>query len=155
MTPDLFFDTSALAKRYVSEIGSAWVRNICAPASGNNIFIAEITVVEITSAIVRRRRSGSLTVADAAAALRQFDADLTNVYFVSEVTSARLTEARRIAETYGLRGYDAVQLAVAVELNRDQIAVGLPFITLVSADDELLDAAGVEGLLVENPHHHP
>lgn len=66
---ELFFDTSGLAKQYVGEVGSAWVNNICAPTSGNSIFIAEITVVEITSAIVRRRRGGSLTTADAQAAL--------------------------------------------------------------------------------------
>ncbi|MDQ3257627.1 MAG: type II toxin-antitoxin system VapC family toxin, partial [Acidobacteriota bacterium] len=129
---DFFFDTSTLAKRYIGETGSAWVRNVCAPASSNNIFIAEITAVEITSAIVRRSRGGSLTATDAAAALRQFDADSTNVYFVAEVTSARLTEARRIAETHGLRGYDAVQLAVALRFNREQLAAGLTVVTLVS-----------------------
>ncbi len=152
---NLFFDTSGLAKRYIVEVGSAWVKNICSPLSGNNIFIAEITVLEITSAIVRRRRGGSLTTADAQAALAQFDVDLTNVYFVSEVVSTRLAEARRFAEIYGLRSLDAIQLAVAVRLNREQTAAGLPVITLVSADAELLDAARVEGLLVENPQHHP
>ncbi len=54
---ELFFDTSGLAKRYVAETGSTWVKNICLPASGNLIFIAEITTIEITSAIVRRRKA--------------------------------------------------------------------------------------------------
>ena len=105
---DLFFDTSGLAKHYIVEVGSAWVKNICSPTSGNNVFIAEITAVEITSAIVRRRRRGSLTSADAQAALAQFDIDLTKVYFLSEIASARLSEARRCAETHGLRALDAI-----------------------------------------------
>lgn len=152
---DLFFDTSGLAKQYVGEIGSAWVNNLCSPASGNSIFIAEITMIEITSAIVRRVRGGSLTSADAQAALGQFDLDLTTIYFVSNITSARLAEARRFAETHALRSLDAIQLAVAAHLNRRQLAAGLPVITLISADAELLVAAGVEGLPVENPNNHP
>ena len=151
----LFFDTSGLAKRYITETGSVWVNHACAPASGNRVVIAEITIVEIASAIVRRERGASLTSADAQAALRQFDVDLTNIYFVSDVTSARLTEARRLAETYGLRALDAIQLAVAVNLNGEQLAARLPTITLVSADTELLDAARTEGLAIENPNAHP
>jgi len=103
---------------------------------------------------VRRQRGGSLTVADAQSALHQFDVDLTNVYFVSDATSARLAEARRFAETHGLRSLDAIQLSVAAHLNREQITAGLPTVTLVSADIELLDAARAEGLLIENPNHH-
>ncbi len=117
--------------------------------------IAEITIVEITSAIVRRERGGSLAVADAQAALREFDYDLTNVYFVSDITSERHREARRVAETYGLRSLDAIQLAVAAHLNREQLAAELPPIALVSADTGLLDAAQAEGMLIENPNDHP
>jgi predicted nucleic acid-binding protein len=151
----LFFDSSGLAKRYIIETGSAWVNNVCSPVAGNRVLIAEITIVEITSAIVRRARGGSLSAADAQAALSQFGIDLTNVYFVSDIASARVTEARHFAETYALRSLDAIQLAVALRLNRRQLAAGLPTITLVSADAELLDAALAEGLLVDNPNLHP
>lgn len=152
---DFFFDTSALAKRYIIEIGSNWVTNVCAPSSNNFIFIAEITTVELTAAITRRSRGGTLTVAHATTALNQFDADLLNEYFVLEVDSAILTEAKGLAKIHGLRGYDAVQLAVATAFNREQVAVGLPIITLVSADIELLNAAQTEGLLTENPNNYP
>lgn len=153
--PEFFFDTSALAKRYISERGSAWVTKACALASGNFIYIAEITAVEIASAITRRTRSGSLSFALAQAALARFEADLANEYFVLQVTSASLTEARSFAQTYGLRGYDAVQLAIAANLNRLQLAAALPPVTFVSADDELLVAAKGEGLPIENPNYHP
>ena len=152
---DLFFDTSGLAKRYIAETGSSWVKSICLPSSGNFISIAGITVVEMTAAITRRKRGGSLTAADAAIALAQFDVDLSNEYFVLEITPALLTEARDFAENYGLRGYDAVQLAAAVVFNRQQTAFGLPTITLVTADIELFNAARAEGLNVENPNNYP
>ena len=60
-----------------------------------------------------------------------------------------------LAETYGLRGYDAVQLAAAVEVNASYRSAGLPPITLVSADVELNAAASAEGLTVDNPNFHP
>lgn len=152
---DFFFDTSGLAKRYIAETGSTWVKTICLPTSRNLIAIAEITTVELTAAIVRRRNGGSLTVAHAADALAQFEADSLNEYFVLETTSALLTKARDLVRTHGLRGYDAVQLAVAVNFNREQVAIGVSSATFVSADNELIIAAQAKGLLTENPNSHP
>jgi len=150
-----YFDTSGLVKRYISENGSTWVNNICTPTSGNRVFIAEITALEIVSAITRRSRGGSLSAAVAALALAQFEADLQNEYFELELSSTVLTGALDFARNYGLRSLDAIQLSVALNLNREQMAASLPTITLVSADSELLAAARGEGLLVEDPNNHP
>jgi len=150
---NLFFDSSALVKRYVNEIGSAWVGKTVDSASGNKIFIAEITVVEIMAAIARRTRGHPAAATNAAFAKLQYDVNAE--YINLELTSALLQDAQVLARKYFLRGYDAVQLAVALQFNREQLAAGLPVITLVSADAELLDAAQTEGLLVENPNHHP
>jgi uncharacterized protein len=38
-----YLDSSALAKRYLTEIGSAWVTTLVDPARGNTIVVAEIT----------------------------------------------------------------------------------------------------------------
>ena len=51
-----FVDSSALVKRYINEIGSAWVLSLCDPALNNDILIAAITSVEIVAAITRRSR---------------------------------------------------------------------------------------------------
>ena len=61
----------------------------------------------------------------------------------------------RLATKHSLRGYDAVQLAAALEANDERIANGLPTLTFVSADTELNTAAQAEGLPVENPNNHP
>ncbi len=147
---DLFFDSSALVKRYVNEIGSTWVTNIVQPASGNRIYVAEITGVEITAALSRRTRGDS--AAEVNAVFANLRHDLNAEYLNLEITSALLLDARALARLYFLRGYDAVQLAVAVRLNYRQISAGLLTLTLVSADAELLDAAQTEGLLVQNPN---
>lgn len=149
-----YFDTSGLAKRYINETGSVWVRNACSFASGNVVFVAEITSVEITSAIIRRSRGGTLTIADAEASLSRFEADTLNEYITLEITSKLIADARRLVKTHGLRGYDAVQLSIAVSLNQSQIDMGLPVITFVSADNELLSAAESAGLTVENPNNY-
>jgi len=54
-----------------------------------------------------------------------------------------------------LRGYDAVQLAAALEANDERLANALTPLTLVSADTELNTAAQAEGLNVENPNNYP
>ena len=49
-----YFDSSALTKRYLTEIGSAWVTNLTDPAAANTIIVAEITRVEVAAALASR-----------------------------------------------------------------------------------------------------
>lgn len=91
--PAYFFDTSALVKRYVHEIGSTWVEAVTDPANGNAIYILCVTEVEVTSAITRRQRGGTLSATDAATALAQFRQDLADEYNTIAVTPALLTTA--------------------------------------------------------------
>lgn len=59
------------------------------------------------------------------------------------------------ANKYELRGYDAVQLAASLEVEkRIKLTGGLPLI-FVSADNDLNQAALGEGLSVENPNNYP
>jgi len=149
-----FVDSSALVKCYISEIGSTWVLSSFDPALKNNILIAAITGVEIVAAITRRARGGSISATDATAACSQFRSDLQSEYQVVEITENIINTAMALAETLGLRGYDAVQLAAGHEINALCIASSLPPVTFVSADDELNSAAASEGLLIENPNDY-
>jgi hypothetical protein len=151
----LFLDSSAALKRYLNETGSAWVEGLFDPSAGNTVFIAAVTGVEILAAITRRARGGSIPPLDAVAACAQFRVDLLTDYHVVELSPAVLAHAMDLAETLGLRGYDAVQLASALAVHAERSALGLPALTLVSADTELNAAAAAEGLLVEDPNTHP
>ena len=71
------------------------------------------------------------------------------------MTATLLNRAMTLAEIHGLRGYDAVQLAAACEVNAFYAAHGLRPLTLVSADSELNTAATGEGLPVDDPNAHP
>lgn len=150
-----FCDSSAIVKRYVNETGSNFVDNLADLKSGNVVLPARITRVEVVSAIARRLKNGSITTADAQNAVAAFQHDLTNNYFTVEITPVLFSSAMSLATKHALRGYDAVQLAAALEANDERIANGLSPLTLVSADTDLNTAAQFEGLNVENPNNHP
>ena len=58
MVKAYFFDSSALVKRYVAEIGSTWIESLIDPQTGNRLIIARITWVEVLSALARLQREG-------------------------------------------------------------------------------------------------
>ena len=150
-----FADSSALAKRYVQEIGSAWVVSLFAPFPHDDVHIVAVTAVELVAAFMRRSRSGAMTAADAAAACSQFLADLPLDYQAVEVKEALINQAILLAQRHKLRGYDAIQLAAGCQVNTICINSGLPPVIFVSADNELNAAAQSEGLVVDDPNAHP
>ena len=72
-----------------------------------------------------------------------------------ELTPSLVTAAMLVARKHGLRAYDAVQLTAALEVNRKRQAMGLPAVTLISADQDLNAAAIAEGIAVDDPNTHP
>lgn len=149
-----FFDSSALAKRYVTEVGTVWVQTLTDPAARNDVYVARITLVELVSAIARRKRNGDLTPGAAAAALSDVRADFVSGYQVIEVTSALVAQAATLAEKHTLRGNDAVQLAAALEVNAAYVSAGQSSVTLISADFDLNTSGASEGLSVDDPNAH-
>jgi predicted nucleic acid-binding protein len=100
-----FWDSSGLVKRYVRETGSAWVQSLTDATAGNDLFIVRLTMVEITSAITRRGRGGTIPAGDVAIILGQFRSEAAGGFFVIDITRVLLDEAVRIAETHALRAY--------------------------------------------------
>ena len=150
-----FFDTSALIKRRVRERGSTWVRSLIRSKAAHTIHLSGITTVEVFAAITRRQRGGTLSAAQAGAILGHFQRHLSQRYMVTDVTPALLSDAMRLARRHGLRAYDAVQLAAALEVGRIYHSTGFSPFILVSADRELNAAATAEGLSVEDPNSRP
>jgi uncharacterized protein len=146
-----FLDSSALVKRYVTETGSSWVRSITDPVNHNDIFVAKIAGPETVSAFVRQ----AAPLPKLATVLANFQFDFQHQYQQVALTDVVVATAMHCAELYRLRGYDAVQLATAVELNAVRIAAGLPSLVFVSADQALNAAASSESLIVDDPNLHP
>jgi len=150
-----YFDTSALSKRYVRETGSAWVCMVLDPTAGHTLLTARITMVEIYSALARRKREGSVSPADCEIAAHAFASHSATQYEFVEFDLNVVNLARDLLERYPLRAYDAVQLASALIADRALQAVRLSPLVFSSADDRLNMAAAGEGLAVDNPNHHP
>jgi hypothetical protein len=150
-----FFDSSAIVKRYLNEIGSSWVTSIADLAAGNDVYLARITFVEVISAITRKSRGTGLTATGAAKAIADFKLDFVNEYSLVELTPALIERAGDLAEAHALRAFDSVQLAAALEIDANTKAAGSSMITLVSADGPLNTAAVAEGLAVDDPNVHP
>lgn len=152
----LFFDSSALVKRYLKEQGSLWVLHETDPAESNLILISSLTQVEMVATFQRQgKQGGTITSAEAARAIRDFQFDLTHQYYVIDLLPSLINAAMQLAVGYALRGADAVQLAAGIEANRQVLSRGLPPITFVSSDLELSSAATGEQLSVENAEAHP
>lgn len=102
----LFFDSSGLVKRYIAETGTAWVIGLLRPVAANNIFIANITGIEVASAIARRLKIGGISQATAKKALNRFKRDFAKRFIVADLTPQTVEQGILLAENYGLRGYD-------------------------------------------------
>lgn len=136
-----FFDSSALVKCYIKETGTVWASSLVDAQPPHEIAIAQVTGVEIIAAITRRLRAGTTTPADAAQAISAFRSDFQSRFEVVALSTALVDEAMNLAELHGLRGYDAVQLATALRVEAVMTAAGIGPLTLISADNELNQAA--------------
>lgn len=145
-----FVDTSALAKRYIIETGSAWVRSWILPSGGHSITISALSTVEMVSLLMRREREGAILKTVRIRVQNSFLRHASNQYQVIELNNPVLKEARDLLTKYELRSLDALQLASAIQVAR--IISIKP--TFISADTRLLDAAA-EGFATDNPNAHP
>ena len=149
-----FFDSSAAVKKYVTETGTPWVLSLFKQSAESVVYVAQITGVEVVSAISRRFRAGNLAQKAAQRSIARFKNDFQNRLRILRLTDNVVADAMQLSETHGLRGYDAVQLAVAIELGNKLISNNLSSIIFVSSDDNLNKAAQAERLAVDNPNKH-
>jgi predicted nucleic acid-binding protein len=151
-----FFDSSALVKRYLSEIGSAWVTALTDRASEHIILVAEITRVEVAAAFAARQRApDGRTPGERDQLYRLLAQHCATEYEAIPISVGVADAAMRLTQVYRLRGYDAIQLAAALDTQVTILAADLPGLTFVAADTDLLAAARAEGLTTDNPNLHP
>jgi hypothetical protein len=118
---------------------------------GARHFISRLSVVEIQSGLAGKVRTRVITQADFQLLRRRFLTDVTRRRFsVARITGFHYQEAERLIRTYApqrsLRTLDALQLAVALDLQR---RVRLDH--FVCADRNLCIVARLVGLSVINP----
>jgi len=135
----IYLDASALVKRYVAEVGSAEVDRLIAVADA--IGTAVISRPEVAAALAKAARTGTLSRDEAEAALQVFRAQWADLVRL-QLTEVVVAQADALAWDHGLRGYDAVHLAVA---RFWQSSLGEP-VTLATFDRQLWEAGATTGL---------
>ena len=149
-----YVDTSALVKCYVQEPGSLWMMELTSLSAGNDIYVSRITGPELIAALFRKSRIHELTLGDALRAAENFRADLSSQYRVIEITETVSDRAMTLAQRHSLRGYDAVQLAGALELASVRHELGLTRLTFICADVALNEVGESEGVPTDDPNSH-
>ena len=135
-----FLDSSVLVKRYVeegSDLVSTYLRG------RKTLVVSRLVEVEVPLAFARRARRGDLPLDEARTHTEELLEDLQS-FQVAEVRPRTLALARELGWRHGLRAYDAVHLATAVQVRNETGSA----LTFWGADAALNRAARAEGLRI-------
>ena len=149
-----YLDASALVKRYMVENGTVWIEELCANEENHAIAIAQFGLVEVSAAFAAKRRGRFITTDEYNDALTRLIHHARQRYQLVSVGQILVDNAIQLTRRQKLRGYDAIHLACALALNEPLIVNGLPPLTFVCADNDLLTAAASEGLATDNPNNY-
>lgn len=125
----LYLDSSAAVKVYSNEQHSQWTRVTLSKHLSRRdeagrlggVAVASITYAEIRAALAAKLRAGALPPERHDRAVARVRAAFERGYAVRPVLYALVERAGDLAQSRGLRGYDAVQLAVALGLRDDLV----------------------------------
>jgi uncharacterized protein len=134
-----YFDTSALIKRYVEELGR---REVLALLRHRHCVISAVLPVEVRSALRRRVTQKSLDVKRVPSIQKRLAAD-RGYWTTIEVSREVLGTAEALAGVHALRALDAIHVASA-KLCADRIGSGA--FTFVSADLQQTHVAEALGI---------
>ena len=135
------FDASALTKRYASEAGRN--RVLALFASATELLVAAHCKTELASALLRRRREGSLPVAEFDRAWDAAQSDVADMTLVA--LDAHVERFAFAAMEQGvLRGMDALHVGSAMAARVDL------FVTADKRQAQVARAMGVPTELIEH-----
>lgn len=134
-----YFDTSALIKRYVEELGR---REVLGLLRKNNCVISAVLPLEVRSALRRRVAERRIDAKRVPAILKRLAADRA-FWTAIDVSHDVLATAEALTAAHPLRALDAIHVASA-RLFGARLAS--PAFTFVSADLQQTKAAGALGI---------
>ena len=149
---DLFWDASALAKRYAAEIGSGVVDRLFHGLPARRMITTVWGYAETYSILLRRRNTGRLDPATYRAAVTSLQAEVIQApeFRFLLVTERAVITGLSLMERHNLNATDATLLSVLLRYVASSGPNVLPCV-LISADHRMLRAAGEEGLPTFNP----
>lgn len=137
----LYLDTSALVKLYVPETDSDKIIQLVDAAEMPST--SRMAYAEARAAFARKRREQAVNLRDYRTIVQDLDNDW-ETFFIVDVSDALIKRAGQLAETFALRGYDAVHLASAVIVAEQ----GSEAVMFACFDEKLSRAGRRQGLTV-------
>jgi predicted nucleic acid-binding protein len=134
-----YFDTSALIKRYVEELGR---REVLTLLRKNQCVVSAVLPVEVRSALRRRVAEKTLDAKRVTGILKRLAADRA-YWTIIEVSREVLATAESLSGAHPLRALDAIHVASA-KLFGDRTAPQT--FTFVSADVQQINVAEALGI---------
>lgn len=135
----IYFDSSALVKRYIQEEGTEFVETLC--EKERLIATSKLTYPEILSALARKRRLKEISDKEYEAIFQKFTNDWAGIA-VLEFHDEIFVLLKGLFELHSIRAADAVHLASALWL-KESMGEQVVF---VASDLALLKAASQEKL---------
>ncbi len=140
-----YFDTSAIIPLLIGEPTTGQCTRLWDDAP--RIVCARLIYPEACAALARASRMGRISPTQEVAATAELDELVAQIDFI-EITDDLTLSAGRLAQRFGLRGYDAVHLAAGITIDDDEFV-------FVTGDAELANAASESGLAVAVPAAPP
>ena len=147
-----FRDASALAKRYVPELGSSVVDHLFLRVPLDRMIVLAVGLAEVVSILVRKHNAGVIGTPRFQNALRAFRAEMktTSPVKIMPIDGPLAVRAYDFVEKYSVNSTDAILLRSALDLAAPLRAAGDDLL-LVASDQRLLKAARAEGLAAFDP----
>jgi predicted nucleic acid-binding protein len=139
----LFFDTSALVKRYHEEEGTETVDSLIEEEQ-NQVVISSLSVIESASAFRRKHNSGELSQDRMNLLLSEFFEEALDEFGIVPLEEPVTEYSFDLILEEDLRTLDSLQLSTALSIDND----GMVF---VSADRNLNEVANRRGLRTLDP----
>lgn len=151
-----YFDASALAKRFLSEIGSVVVDHILGSMPTDRLLCSAIGAAEVLSVIVRRKNERRLTAIESAQAIASLRTEVIDEgkLGIVQVTNALVMDCLPLIERHSINASDAIVLRSALDEALLRRLTGDDLV-LIASDVRLLKAAKAEGLATFDPERQP
>lgn len=147
----VFFDASALAKRYAPEAGSDFINELFLYYPPTQMQVSTIGISEIISVLVRKQNDGRLSTKLFQQCLLEVGNEIINneTFSFSTVDDQLIFSSQRLIVQYNINATDAIILQTCLDL-REKLPQEDKLV-LLSSDKRLLRAANQEYIFVFDP----
>jgi len=139
---NIFCDTSALIKKYISEKGSGKFEKILSKT--DNIYVSAITEVETISTFKRLLTERAIDKDEYEMIVKDFETDF-QYFSVVPIDIEIIKNALKMINQYQLKTLDSIQLGTLVYLKNE-------INSFVACDEKLIKSALKERIKVINPN---